>query len=158
MPAIMIHRTAEDRVDAILREGLRVDMPVNLTDCGTWAHDWYGTNPVFLASPDARFMEALEGEGIPIEVDVVGLQLVADLPSLCDIGGMVDDGWIWWREGREPPDLLPYLDENGGIEIEYLLDPGTDACGAAIRATGTAACLEGIPPARLRVMVPAPAP
>ena len=77
----------------------------------------------------------------------------ADLPSLCDIGGRADDGVIWWRAGREPRELSPYLDEHGGIEIEHLLYPRTDACRAAIEATGTAACCEDIAPERLRIAV-----
>ena len=146
----MIHRTRPELVDSILREGLRTDMPVNLTDCGDWATVWYETNPVFLARPDAAFMEAIAEAGAVIEVDVGGLDLVADLPSLCDIGGKVDEGIIWWKAGREPPELSPYLDEHGGIEIEHLLDPRTDVCRGAIAATGTAACLADVPPDRLR--------
>jgi len=149
MSRLMIHRTQPDRVESILREGLRADMPVNLTDCGDWAQLWYEANPVFLAMPDAPFIAALDGAGVEIQVDATWLPLVADLPSLCDIGGRVEDGLIWWKAGREPPALLPYLDEHGGIEIEHLIDPGTDACRAAIEATGTAACLEDIPPDRI---------
>jgi hypothetical protein len=84
-----------------------------------------------------------------IAVDARGLALVADLPSLCDTGGHVDEGVMWWKEGREPAGLLPYLDADGGIEIEYLVDPTADACRAAIGVTLTAACLSGIAAHRL---------
>ena len=153
----MIHRTSSERINQILRNGLMTDMGLNMTDCGVWSHVWYGKNPIFLANPNARFLEDMPGGEFEVIVDVTGLDLVADLPSLCDIGGHVDDGIIWWKEGREPPELLPFLDEDGGIEIEYLIDSGTDVCRAAIAVTRTAACLSHIPPDRITMrMEPQP--
>lgn len=153
-----VHRTSADRLDRILAEGLRTDMPTALTDCGNWAHAFYGLNPVFLAEPDAPFLEAQPDGGVLLEVDATALPLVADLPSLCDLGGRFDEGWLIWRRGCEPKDLAEFLDEYGGIEIEHLVDPRSDACRAAIRATGTTACLGPIAPDRLRVAEPAPTP
>ena len=149
----MVHRTPESNLAAILSEGLRVGMPVHLTDCGVWAHDWYETNPVFLAFPEAPYVRALDEGAVPslieIEVDAEGLSLVADLPSLCDTGAMLDEGVLWWEEGRVPGPLLEFVDEGGAIEIEYLLDPSTHVCRAAILATGTAACVSDVGPERL---------
>jgi hypothetical protein len=66
MRRTMIHRTTAERAERILQDGLRVGMPLNLTDCGTWAHVWYGTNPVFLAMPDAPFLDAVPDDGADI--------------------------------------------------------------------------------------------
>jgi hypothetical protein len=145
MNAIMVHRTSEDRLDAIMAEGLSTDMPTALTDCGHWAQAWYGMNPVFLALPDAPFLAAQPEGGVLLAVDVSRLPLVADLPSLCDAGGRFDEGYLVWRRGHEREELRPFLDAYGSIEIEHLLDPTTDACCAAINVTRTAAALEPIP-------------
>ena len=148
----MVHRTAAAKLDRILSEGLKVDMPLALTDCGPWAQIWYEMNPVFLSLPGSRFLDAHGQEGAMLAVMVDGIDLVADLPSLCDMGGKVDDGIIWWKRGREPAELLEFLDEYGGIEIEHLLDAKTDACAAAIQTTRTSAVLMDISPSRITLL------
>ncbi|MNL80169.1 hypothetical protein D3C87_2069490 [compost metagenome] len=50
--------------------------------------------------------------------------------------------------------LLPYADEDGWIEIEYLVDPTSDAAAAAIKVTGTAACVSPIAPDRICLREP----
>jgi hypothetical protein len=150
---LMLHRTSADRLPSILEGGLCLDMPVNMTEAGTWSHLWYDGNPVFLAMPDAPFLVSttFDNADVELSVDVDELILVADLPSLCDTGAYVDDGIMWWKCGSEPAGLMPYLDEEGSIEIEYLLDPDSEACQAAMEITKTAACLSVIPPSRLVV-------
>lgn len=149
----MIHLTKPERVDAILEQGLRTGLTPELTDDAIWTVDWYGTNPVFLGEPSAEMLVAmLENDpGLAIiDVDVSGLELVADLACLVDAGGRYDpDGYIYFTPSRIPEGMRPYLDRDGAIEIEHLLDPTTDACKAAIALTGTAACLEDIPRERV---------
>jgi hypothetical protein len=150
----MIHVTPSRLVPCILEEGIRCGMAQSLTIDIAWTMPWYETPPVFLGKPDSRFIESIletEDDYKILEVDIDGLDLVADLASLVDIGAYVDNGLLWWKHGREPEILLPYLDEDGGIEIEFLIDPSTDACKAAIEATGTAAYLGNIEPVRIRL-------
>jgi hypothetical protein len=151
----MIHLTDARNVDAILSEGLRTDMPKALTGDIDWIETCYQMRPIFLAMEDgARFIDASLGEDPALAtIEVMGdnLSLVADLPSLIDLGGRYDEGYIIWKQGRAPQELRRFLDESGSLEVEYLLDADTDVCRAAIMLTGTAACLENIPPTRLSV-------
>jgi hypothetical protein len=160
----MIHLTPADRLDSILSLGLLTGREPELTSDAVWTIPYYGTNPVFLAEPGAAIVVAMREDAdkgyVTVEVDVSGLELVADLASLADHGGRHDeDGYLYWPPRRIPDAMRPYLDHDGAIEIEHLLDPATDACRAAIRLTGTAACMEPVGTERLRaVEEPAPGP
>lgn len=150
----MIHLTDPDRVEAILAEGLRTAREPELTSDAAWTLGYYGVNPVFLAHETSGFIAAVRERDwaghSTIEVDVAGLELVADLACLIDAGARHDeDGYLFWPPSRLPEAMRPYVDPDGAIEIEFLLDPTTDACKAAIGLTGTAACLADIPPERL---------
>lgn len=150
----MIHLTPPDRVASILSEGLQTGREPELTTDAIWTVGYYGTNPVFLAREDSDLVEFLiDGpwrEHAILDVDVEGLQLVADLASLIDRGARHDeDGYLFWTPSKLPEQMRPYVDQDGALEIEFLLDPETDACKAAIRLTGTAASLSPIPTSRL---------
>ncbi len=157
----MVHLTRRASAERILVEGLRPGMAGELTlDCA-WTVPWYGNSaPVFVGDPGSRFVTAVLEECpdlAVLEVDVEDLPLVADLASLVDHGAQVEDGVLWWREGREPPALLPWLTD-GEAEIVDLLDPAHPICLAAIEATGTAAHLGPVPADRIRPAETAPAP
>lgn len=149
----LVHATKAERVEAILREGLRTGMAPELTLDAPWTLDWYEANPIFVAFADSPFMEHLAAAHAErralVEVDAHGLDLVADLAALVDTGARVGEGYLDWPRGRAPEALRPFMDEAGGIEIEHLIDPRTDACAAAIRVTRTAALLADVPPERL---------
>jgi hypothetical protein len=136
-------------------------MPASLTIDISWTSPWYETGPVFVGFEDADYIKAaIEDDPnlVRLSVDIEGLDLVADLASLVDKGAYVEEGVLWWKLGREPALLLPFLDEDGAIEIEHLLDPTSDACKAAIAATRTAACLSSIDPERITIMDNEPSP
>lgn len=150
----MIHMTSPDRVEAILAEGLRTGREPELTSDAVWTLGYYGTNPVFLATETSDFIAAVRERDwsghATLEVDATELELVADLACLIDAGARHDeDGYLFWPTTRIPETMRPFVDHDGAIEIEFLLDPATDACKAAIRLTGTAASLADIPAERL---------
>jgi hypothetical protein len=125
----MIHLTAPEKVDAILVEGLRVNMDLDLTADVPWALHWYGLNPVFVAEPESEFiqvtLEYSDKEYATIEVETDGLSLVADLVSLIDKGGRLQPAYnrICWARGREPEELRGVLDRNNALKIPDLLKP-----------------------------------
>ncbi len=65
------------------------------------------------------------------------------------------DGYLFWRRRDLPATLAPFVDEDCAIEIEFLLDPETDACKAAIALTATAAVTADVPVTRLSLVEPA---
>lgn len=61
----MIHVTKAERLEQILREGLRTGMPPDLTNDALWTMSWYETNPVFLANEESDFIVAMTEDGAP---------------------------------------------------------------------------------------------
>jgi len=151
-----VHVTKDQLVDDVLRDGLRIGMPPDLTSECAWALRHYGNNPVFLCRLDSDFYDGMSRFGYygvrpHVDVDTGVLDIVADLAALIDHGGgyEADRGRIRWRNGREPPAMTLFLDRRSSVAISRLLDPTDPACCAAIELTGTAACMGDIPPNRL---------
>lgn len=151
-PETMLHASPVANRESILRDGLKVGQPYNLTQAGSWATPHYGNNPIFLA--DRNWItdpESLDGEYDLYEIRVDGLPLVADLPSLVDIGGIEDEcpggPCIWWED--DAPGELQWVAEEDSVHIDDLLDPGSSEARAAILTTGTAACVVNITPDRI---------
>jgi GNAT superfamily N-acetyltransferase len=143
---IMYHRTHKSRVEAILRDGLKINSEMNLTQAGVWAHRLYGCNPVYLSMEPDKYERA--EASVLLKVDVTGLEVVADLPGLVSEGAYTGDTS---NDGM-------YFEEGGGsfegmedISYEDLLTPGTWECDSAIDLTKTAACLDNIPASRITV-------
>ncbi len=156
----MVHVTPCSRVGDILVGGLLPGQDAVLTEGGHWAREWYGDSPVYLAVPGSPYVDAVLAEcpgSVVLDVDVEGLDLVADLPSLVDIGARIDGDLLWWEAGREPDALAPYLDD-GEVAIEDMLDPSSEACRAAILATGSAASVHPVPAGMVAVRDAPPGP
>ena len=96
-------------------------------------------------------------KGVSLEVDVRGLPLVADLASVADLGDTqprmdfeMGDGYVLvWDDGVGPEELSS-ISSDGAVVIGPMLKPGSEAAMVAIKATGTAAVLEEIPPERIK--------
>lgn len=146
----MYHATPEYNVESILKHGLvpRKEKGFTIAD-QAWLDEIYGGQPVFLSVYNSHFYK-VHGNEVVLQVDVVGLSLLADLPSLVDIGGYLEEAEVWWEEGAEPHNLSKYLDKHGAIKYRKLVKPGF-AADAAIKDTGTAVVLGTIPPDRIRV-------
>ena len=144
------HNTSRENGFLIERLGLRINQDWGKTmDAQTDIERIYGMRPVFLATSPDRF----KGKGdVTIEVDAAGLDLVADIPSLYDKGGYYDDKGMWWDEDGVPLQLIDYVDEDGFISYDDMMETGTPLVKALIALTGTAACLQTVTPDRLKVL------
>lgn len=154
----MFHLTRRDRLAAILREGLRPGREMFFTDsvAGEMHLAAYGgMRPIYLSRVPwmlpADYQKAAAygkpGDFVLLEVDVAGLPLVADIPSLADKGAYLEEDHLWFKESGSP---LAAFEVDDQIEYERLLrEP--DLIAAANDLTGTAASLLPIESGRLRV-------
>ena len=143
----------------IIEEGLKVNQKSGGCSA-TWSNQYYGMRPIFVATAFATIPIYMVGDTIRIDAD--DFELVADLPSLADLGGRVDfdaDTMYFDMGGtdlysrlriRDIEGLIPLMDEDHALGIKDLLSD-TPVADAAIRATGTAAVLEDIGPEKLWV-------
>ena len=152
--AAMYHRTLPERVESILRDGLKLNSEKHLTEGGVWAHEYYGCNPIFLSYDPNEYK--VDGSAL-LKVDVSGLALVADLPGLSCSGFLVEeDGMVEYDEEDDE------FDEEGNLtnedrpyeefSFEELVDPEEWAVEYAIQRTRTAAVLQDIEPSRITVV------
>ena len=108
IPMVLYHNTNVSP-DIILKKGLsRSDISGFTQD---WIVDWYKinalpTNSVFLGIQPEKLIEKYGGK-YTYAVDISGLNLFPDYPSLESSGAYFEeDGTIWW-EGRNGPKSLP---------------------------------------------------
>lgn len=145
----VFHKTRRANMASILKTGLKINVGGGLTDAGKWADEFYGNiRPVYVAI--AATHPFCMGARNMLRIDARGLELVADLPSLIDLGAMIDpDAETLWFESNVPDNLAPFLDDGGEIAFADLIVPGPVA-SAAIRDTGTAAILADITSDRIQ--------
>ena len=151
-PDVMYHTTLQPRnAESIEANGLRVgSKEVGFSMASNWSNDVYGGRPVYLS------MKPSEGgdrryEGITFEVDVSGLTLYPDLPTLVDYGAYVEEReGMYWEYGEVPSEMEGVVDGDGFISFDDLLTPDSAAATAVNKLTGTAVSLEDIDPERLR--------
>ncbi|MCK9435203.1 MAG: hypothetical protein M0R32_10410 [Candidatus Cloacimonetes bacterium] len=147
---IMYHNTSAENDFLIARGGLKINQEWGKTiGAQSDIEKIYGMRPVFLSLTPERFKGSRD---ITLAIEVSGLELVADIPSLYDKGGYYDDNGMWWEEEGVPLPLLDYVDEDGYIPYDFMLDPNAPVCKACIALTGTAACLESIAPERITIL------
>lgn len=156
----MYHTTKKENVEKILSEGLKINMPVDMTQGGVWSHKIYGMNPIFLSSYPAKTENMIMSgdefkDYITLKVNVTGLDLVSDLPSLITHGAYMDyDGGdvncLYWYVPDEykAKELKEYLNDDGEIYFDDLLY-NPDVIKASIELTGSAVVMENIPPERI---------
>lgn len=155
----MYHLTRRDRLSAIQREGLRPGRPAlfsNLTSM-MYMHEpaYGGTRPVYLSHTPwvgAAEFERVAECGAPedfvlLRIDTTGLPLVADIPSLADVGAYIEEDHLWFEH---PGPLTAFEDADGQISYHRLLGEPT-LIAAAIKLTETAACLRLIAPRRINI-------
>ncbi len=152
-PDVMYHTTLQPRnAEAIEANGLRVgSKEVGFSMASDWSNDVYGVRPVYLSMNPSEYGEEDEYEGITFEVDVSGLDLYPDLPTLVDYGAYVEEReGMYWEHGEVPPEMEGVVDGDGFISFDDLLTPDSAAAATVIKLTGTAVSLEDIDPERLR--------
>lgn len=149
---IMFHRTNRKNAPIIQKTGLKTGQQWGKT---TGAKDVieeiYGTRPIFLSYNKDEFKEQND---VVFKVDTTDLILVADIPSLYDKGAYYGEYGMWFEEDQVPLELIDFVDENGMIPFEGLLDPDSFICNAVIKFTQTAACLSDIPANKITVQIP----
>lgn len=144
------HVTNHDRVKSILQNGLKINSTYNKSIGSIdWAPDVYGMNPIYISKNKGTYKG-----GILLEVNVDGLDLVADLPGLVDYGAYIDqnNSLIYFEEDEVPSQLQPFANEDGEIYFEDLMNSHYNVCKAAIELTETAAIMQNIPPENIKLL------
>ena len=149
----MYHNTDKSNDFLIEQNGLKI----NTEDWGktTNAQEYivriYGMKPIFLSLNPELFKGSND---ITLKINSNGLDIVADIPSVSDLGayyGDNDEG-MWFSENNIPPQLINLVDENGMIYYNDMLNTNSPVAKACIEATQTAACLESIPTTRITLI------
>ena len=148
---IWYHTTSPAYVDSIMKHGLKVDSQFNKSlSSQFYVKEIYGLNPIYVSKEEGRYKN-----GVILAVDVSGLPLITDIPTLisdyyAQLGESLDH--IWFEEDYTPFELFDFVDRNGAIYFEDLLDPNSRVTKAMIDLTGTAAIMQNIPPERIKVV------
>jgi hypothetical protein len=148
----MYHNTSPENVFLIELHGLKINQEQNKTlGAREEILEVYGLNPIFLSLIPDKF----RGMGdATLKIDVRGLDLVADIPSLYDLGSYYGDNeeGMWFVNDKIPPELKNYVDKKGMIYYDDLLNPQSPIVDVCIRLTKTAACENSIEPKRITVL------
>ena len=140
-PDYMYHATLTKNVPKILANGLKINSEPVLTTGGFWAKHIYGCQPIYLSTFGNHASNKTRLQLSLLEVDVAGVKLVADLPSIIDHDALIsDEGYFYWEDS----------------EVEWnfseLLDPSSKQCYFAKLLTETAASLHDIPASRIKLV------
>ncbi len=158
---VWYHTTTKQNAQSILKNGLKVNSTPNYSQASLQYMtnvyklppnddgDVIGIVPVFLAKSPAPYDN--DSNVVVLEVNVDGLKLVADIPTLVsNFGAYIDENYgIWFKKGDNR-----YTDNEGDKEIMFkdLLNPDSAYCQEAINKTGTAAVMQDIPPNRIKIV------
>jgi hypothetical protein len=146
----MYHHTSSENEFLIETHGLKIDQEWGKTiDAQADIERIYGMRPIFLTLDPNKFKGPRD---VTFEVNVTGLDLVADIPSLYDKGAYYDENGMWWEEEATPFWVMDFIDDNGMIYYDDLLTPNHPLVNACIMETQTAACENSIEPSRLRLL------
>lgn len=148
------HWTTKDRLPSIMKHGLKMGSAVNFTLSHAMIEKVYdGQRPIFLSIDPYLFSRAVE-DGVLLKIDIEGLKMVVDIPSLRDHGAEydVDDDVIYWEPGTEPFELEDALGEDAEVNRKYLIDPSYEYLDAFVLFTGSMAVMEDIPIEKIEVI------
>lgn len=138
------HRAPQGLREQIEKHGLRADRSQGFTEAGKWAEPYYPEWPVFIAT------EPWQGEGDLWQVEVEGIRLYPDLPSLVDKSGVIEEHGVWFEDQA----IQAQMAEAYGVEEDELIEFSEilEHPEPAIRLTGTAAVCQPIKPERLKLI------
>lgn len=149
----MYHTTSPERLDSILLNGLKINSTPNksIGSLEYMAEAYKGIYPIFLSIKPGAYKN-----GIVLEIDVSGLPLVSDIPSLIEHDGHLseDSKHIWWDEYVDDPKaqlIYEMIDENGEVEISKLIKPNSYESNKSIEITETCAVMQNIEPERIKM-------
>ncbi len=148
--SIMYHHTSRENAFLIEQNGIKINQEWGKTiGAQSDIEKIYGMRPIFLTVESSKFKGPND---VTFEVNVSGLDLVADIPSLYDHGAYYDDEGMWWEEDATPFEFMDYIDDKGLIYFDDLLTPNHPLVNLCINKTKTAVCENSIEPSRLRLM------
>jgi hypothetical protein len=144
------HSTKPKNLESILKNGLMINSPANYSKASLeYMKNVYGVIPIFIAKSPEPYDGDLEA--VILAIDVSGLDLVSDIPTLISHhGAYIEGGSIWFEEGdlKAPS----WADDEDEILFDDLLDPNSYYCKSSIETTGTAAVISNISTDRIKVL------
>ena len=150
--SIVYHNTSPENVFLVERNGLKINQEWGKSmGAKETIEQIYGMRPVFVGLTPDKFKGARD---VTLKIDVTGLDMVADIPSLYDKRAYYDmeQDLMWFEEANVPLQLLDYVDENGAIYFSDLLNPNNPLVDICINLTQTAAIEQSIEPSRIQVL------
>lgn len=135
------HTTTRGNLSSILENGLKVNSNPNYSRGSLdYMNDIYGMVPIFVAKNPELYDN--DEEAVLLKVDVSGLELVADIPTLAShFGAYIEEDGIWFGSGNNRAASFEGEDE---IYYDDLINPNSYYCKEAIDLTGTAAIMQDI--------------
>jgi hypothetical protein len=148
---IWYHTTSQSSVEHILKYGLKVNSNFNKSQASQgYVNNIYGINPIYVSKE-----QGLYKNGVVLSVDVSGYGLVTDIPTLmASYGAHLSEDYesIWFEEDHTPFEMFDWVDGNGALYFDDLLNPNTPVTKAMIELTKTAAILQDIPADRIKIV------
>lgn len=136
------HVTSKDNLQSILSRGLIGGASKGFTEAGAWADEYYGCRPIYVSlTTDIDILYTCEN-GVVLEIDITGIQLYSDIPSLIDYGAYIHEGAVDFRDGAPKG----FNDEDQYDYKELIFDMIPEC----LRLTKTAAILQNISPHRIK--------
>jgi len=149
---IMYHVTSEDRLDSIMKDGLKINSKAGKSrgSLEYMLKVYQGVVPIFLSISEETGTIGTYVNGILLEVDATGLELVADIPTLVDKGAELKKSFIKYDDFA-PEQFWDLLDSKGRFTFDQLNNDKKiiDAC---IEVTKTAACKDNISADRIKIL------
>lgn len=147
---IWYHTTTRENLQSILKNGLKINSAANYSIGSLdYMKDVYGMVPIFVAKSPEPYDNDLDG--IVLAVNISGLKLVSDIPTLLShYGAYLDENGIWFEEGD--PKAPSWTQGEDLIFFDDLLNPDSVYCSDSIATTGTAAIMQDISPDRIKII------
>lgn len=148
---IWYHTTTRENLQSILKNGLKINSAANYSigSLDYMKHVYGGKVPIFVAKSPEPYDNDLDG--IVLEIDITGLELVSDIPTLLShYGAYLDENGIWFKDDHPKAPLWTKGEDL--IFFRDLLNPNSVYCSDSIATTGTAAIMQDIPPQRIKVI------
>lgn len=154
---IAYHTTTRANLESILSNGLVPGICKGFTEEGTWANVYYGgaVNHVSLNENDKWNGANPSDDQVFLRIDITGLPLMSDLPSLISEGGMyveeIDNaelGYGWFEDDQT---WVEFEDELERIALKDFIN-NPSLVSFATKFTGTATIKELITPDRIQVL------
>lgn len=146
--SIWYHTTSPKALPLIEKNGLKVGSEAFKSQGSLdYMKAIYGMIPLFISKEKGMYKN-----GVALKLDLTGLSLVADIPTLIDFGGQMEPDYIWFEEDHTPFELFDVVDGDGAIYFEDLINPNSNIARAIINFTKTAAVMQDIGPERIEVI------